>query len=143
MAYFCSNKKNLIRYYFLDVDLDDGYTNTYNTSSPVVVQSGQSGKVLFRNGGCVLGADETIGVGWIADDQNFDVLTRVLLNRGSHSLENANIFLHQVFSLHTLLTREGACNCENEHFLVKILTSMPCGYLGSLRGGKQAPEIVV
>lgn len=39
-------------------------------ASPVVVQTGEAGEVLFGNGGSRLGSNETVGVGRVPHDQH-------------------------------------------------------------------------
>ncbi len=37
-------------------------------AGPVMVQTGQAGEVLLRNGGSRFGGDQTVGVGWVSDN---------------------------------------------------------------------------
>lgn len=39
-------------------------------AGPVVVQTGQAGEVLLRNGGSRFGGDQTVGVGWVTDNKH-------------------------------------------------------------------------
>ncbi len=37
-------------------------------AGPVMVQTGQAGEVLLRNGGSRFGGDQTVGVGWVSNN---------------------------------------------------------------------------
>ena len=45
-------------------------TKTHLSLSPVLVQPGHAAEVLLGNAGCVPLADQAVGVGWVADNQD-------------------------------------------------------------------------
>ena len=61
--------------------------------------------------------DQGIGVGWVADNADFDSLLGDLVKSGSLGLENLGICLQKISSLHTWASGSGT----HEHSYVSIL----------------------
>jgi hypothetical protein len=69
--------------------------------SSVVVKSGHGREVLLWNSLCVVGEDEAVGVGWVSDDNDFNVSVGVISNSFSLSNEDLAVILKKVSSFHT------------------------------------------
>jgi hypothetical protein len=76
--------------------------------SSVVVKSGHSRKVLLWNSLGVVGEDEAVGVGWVSDDNNFNVSVGVISNGFSLSNEDLAVIFQEVSSFHTRSSWLGA-----------------------------------
>ena len=61
------------------LDLGDGYAGLEGELGigPVLIQAGHRAEVLLRDVGGISRADEGVGVGWVAHDQNLAVLLPV------------------------------------------------------------------
>ena len=71
----------------------------------VVVETHQSGEVFRRDVGCGLHGDVGVGIGRIADDEDFDVAMGNFVQRRALYFENFSVGVQQVGALHALRTR--------------------------------------
>ena len=84
------------------IDVLDGGTSLVSqlAHSSALVKSRQGSEILLGDRGCVVGANESVGVGRVADDAHLDSLLGHLIDGATLGLENFGISLKQVRALH-------------------------------------------
>ena len=95
------------------VNILDGGTSLVGelADSSALIESGEGAEVLLGDGGGVVGADQSVGVGWVSNDGNLDGLLGDLVDGGTLSLENLSVGLEEVGTLHSWAS--GASTDEN------------------------------
>jgi len=83
----------------------------------VVVESGHSSKVLSWDSGSVMCADQSVGVGWVSDNNGLDVRFGVVVDGFAGSDEDLSVVLKQISSLHAWASGLGS----NKEVVVNVL----------------------
>lgn len=74
--------------------------------SSVLIESGQGGEVLLGDGWGVFLGNQTVGVGGVADNEDFDCLLGDSVQKGALGLEDFSVLGEHIVSLHTGLSWE-------------------------------------
>jgi len=85
--------------------------------STIVVKSSHSVEVLLRKVLGIVRSNETVGVGWVTDDQGLAVSSGVVIDGLSSVNENLSVVLEKITSLHSWTSWLGT----NEHVVVGVL----------------------
>ena len=73
-----------------------------------LIESSHGSEILLWNGRSIGGGDESVGVGWVADDANFDSLLCEFIQNRTLFLENLCICLKEVSSFHAWASWSGS-----------------------------------
>ena len=73
-----------------------------------MVESGHGCEVFLGEVFGVGGSDETVGIGWVADNEGFDVSVGVVVDGSALGNKYFSVFLEKVSSLHSLSSGLGA-----------------------------------
>ena len=71
-----------------------------------VIKARKGREVLFWDRWRICHGDEAVGIGRVADYADFNISVCHLIQRSTLFLENGTVLLQQIFTLHSLLTRE-------------------------------------
>lgn len=96
-----------------------------NTS--VMVESCQSGEAGWVDVWCISGGDESVGVGWVSDNNNSDcVSVSVVIDGLSLNSEKSSVVLQQILSFHSLSSWLGSDE-ESKVSSFESLVGIVCG----------------
>ena len=92
----------------LDLVGGDAALGADHAHHAIVVEAGHGGEVLPGDLGGEMAHDESVGVGGVTDNEDLEVGGSLGVGGLAHGLEDTDVLLHQILTLHTGLAGESA-----------------------------------